>query len=479
MERTIAIVGGGYCGTLLAALLLRGWRAAPLRIVLIESAPWLGRGVAYQRRAHPFLLNVPAGRMSAEVDDALSFLRYARRRWPECTDEDFVPRECYGDYMEDVLQKARRDAPAGVRLDVLHLRAVDIQHRAPGQPVVLVLQDGTRLSAGHVVLATGNPPPSRLPCTRGLTASDGYVHDPWAADLEFTAGERLLLIGTSLTMVDVLSAAAAAPGRPAMVHALSRRGMVPPPQTPFRPGALDGSEAAALLDAAVSMRRLTRAVRTLAVAAERKGGDWREVVTQVRALAPEIWRRLPDAERRRFLRHVRTIWDVHRHRLPPGSAERVAACRVAGWLEVHAAQIMDIAMSERGLAVRWRVRGTGAERTVTVDRIINCTGPDYDPARSQDPLLAGLLRAGLARRDALGLGLSTGPLGALIDAAGRQSAQLYCLGPMLRADHWEATAALELRDHALRLAAHLGDSSRLQLVPTASGGREVACEAQR
>jgi hypothetical protein len=32
---------------------------------------------------------------------------------------------------------------------------------------------------------------------------------------------------------------------------------------------------------------------------------------------------------------------------------------------------------------------------------------------------------------------------------------LFYLGPMLRATHWEATAATELRDHAARLAAHL------------------------
>jgi hypothetical protein len=40
---------------------------------------------------------------------------------------------------------------------------------------------------------------------------------------------------------------------------------------------------------------------------------------------------------------------------------------------------------------------------------------------------------------------------------GRSSERLYYLGPMLRADHWEATAATELRDHAERLAAHLAD----------------------
>ena len=42
-----------------------------------------------------------------------------------------------------------------------------------------------------------------------------------------------------------------------------------------------------------------------------------------------------------------------------------------------------------------------------------------------------------------------------MDASGRASEHLYYLGPMLRADHWEATAATELRDHAEQLAAHI------------------------
>jgi hypothetical protein len=32
---------------------------------------------------------------------------------------------------------------------------------------------------------------------------------------------------------------------------------------------------------------------------------------------------------------------------------------------------------------------------------------------------------------------------------------LFYLGPMLRAGHWEATAATELRNHADQLARHL------------------------
>jgi hypothetical protein len=55
----------------------------------------------------------------------------------------------------------------------------------------------------------------------------------------------------------------------------------------------------------------------------------------------------------------------------------------------------------------------------------------------------------------LNLGLRTARYGACVDAQGRPSEHLFYLGPMLRAGHWEATAATELGAHAEQLAAHL------------------------
>jgi uncharacterized NAD(P)/FAD-binding protein YdhS len=87
--------------------------------------------------------------------------------------------------------------------------------------------------------------------------------------------------------------------------------------------------------------------------------------------------------------------------------------------------------------------------------VINCTGADYNPTRSRDPLLRSLLSQGLATPDALGLGLRTSAYGAVVDSRNRVASNLYYIGPMLRADHWECTAAQELRVHAERLAHHL------------------------
>jgi uncharacterized NAD(P)/FAD-binding protein YdhS len=115
----------------------------------------------------------------------------------------------------------------------------------------------------------------------------------------------------------------------------------------------------------------------------------------------------------------------------------------------------SISAAAERLRVAWRPRGGGGTRTLTVDLVVNATGPDFALERRGIPLLNSLQAAGLVSEDALKLGLRTGRHGACVDSQGHASDSLYYLGPMLRADLWEATAATELRDHAEGLAAHL------------------------
>src|SRR5262249_16264424 len=105
LARTIIVVGAGFSGTALPIHLLRLPHAEPLRIVLVERGQVAG-GVAYSERDNPYLLNVPAGRMSLSSDEPLHFLVYARRSLPKATAEDFLPRELYGQYLEASLSSA-------------------------------------------------------------------------------------------------------------------------------------------------------------------------------------------------------------------------------------------------------------------------------------------------------------------------------------------------------------------------------------
>jgi uncharacterized NAD(P)/FAD-binding protein YdhS len=196
-------------------------------------------------------------------------------------------------------------------------------------------------------------------------------------------------------------------------------------------------------------------VRQLSRETEDRGGDWREAITFVRSLAPRLWSQLPNRERKRFLRHVRAYWDVHRHRLPPSTRAAVDELRARQRLTVRAGQILKLEPGANQVRVTWRPRGEAPSAVLLVDRVINCTGPDYRCAASLDPLVRNLTANGLIQPDALGTGLRIAPNGGLVNLFGRATRGLYYIGPMLRADHWEATAVQELREHAEHLAQEL------------------------
>jgi uncharacterized NAD(P)/FAD-binding protein YdhS len=463
--RTIAIVGAGFCGALAAVHLLRAAHRQRTRIVLIERAAAIGRGTAYAEREDGFLLNVPAARMSADSQQPLDFLHFAQRhaqhRLPKVTAEDYLPRALYGEYLEATLRAAEARAPSHVHCERLRAEVHGVQPKPASTALLVRLADGQTLLADDVVLALGNPPPGepvKIPAElcqpRNQESTPRYVADPWSQPLGFQPHERLLLIGSGLTMADVACAAAQASST-MRIHAISRHGLLPSPQTHFASTVPAVEPAELLQGASFSALTLFRIVRELADETQRRGGDWRETITLVRNLAPQLWSRLKAHERQRLLRHVRPYWDIHRHRLPPATAHQLQQMLVSQQLQLHAGRILQLQLNAEHLSVQWRARSASEVHSLQVDRIINCTGPDYDVTRSREPLLRSLLQQQLATPDVLRLGLRTAEHGALLDSRGQQPHRLYYLGPMLRAAHWEATAAQELRGHAESLARHL------------------------
>ena len=449
----IIIVGAGFCGTVLAASLLRGKAPRPTEIVLVERGPEIGRGVAYAVHDYPYVLNVPAGRLSADAADPLQFLRFAQATFPHADAEDFLPRQLYGDYLQEFLAQAEQAAAPHVKLTRVFDAATRISRRARAAPLCVHFARHEAAEAGRVVLALGNPPPPLLPWAEPVRHHPAYRDDPRvlpALHQEHSA----VIVGNGLTMADVLLLLSRDSARTPRLTTISRRGLVPLPQTTFRPSAIQG-DGSHLLAKAGSIRQVLAASRVLAREAAALGGDWREVVTFIRTLAPSIWQRLPELERRRFLRHLQSYWDVHRHRLPPQMADRVDALRRSGRLEINAGRIDAVTAEGDRLRVTWRRRGSAQASSVVADAVINAMGPDYALKRTRDALVHALRSDGWVSEDALDLGLRTTPSGACVAADGSANEQLYYVGPMLRAGHWEATAAVELRTHVEQLARHL------------------------
>lgn len=463
-------MGAGFSGTAVAINLLRQPSGAPLRVSLLDRAP-AGRGVAYAAREYPYLLNVPTGRMSLNAADPHDFLNFALTCSPHATARDFLPRSLYGEYLQSRLNSAERHAPPGVQFERVCASACSLQHGSGGKAYSVWLADGRSLPADDVVLALGNPPSAALPGSEQLLGSAAYVADPWADGAGLGCAARILVVGTGLTMADVVTAGVSGADRHMRVYAISRHGLVPPSQTGLRREHAQVDTRPLLEAAAFSSRSLFRTVRTLAAEIADHGGDWRELMNVLRGHAPQLWQRMPVRERQRFLRHIRPYWDIHRHRLPHQTLAELEKLRTRRRLSVHAGRIVALERAGQQVRVTWRPRGTRAPATLLVDRVINCTGPNYDARRSRDPLMLSLLAQGLAVPDSLGLGLRTAAFGALLDAHGRTVNGLYYIGPMLRPDHWESTAVPELREHAARLAQHLAGPLLMRHRPYSDGVR--------
>lgn len=439
---------------MVAVRLLKESRDQRLRVVLLDRAR-IARGTAYAEREFPYPLNVPAARMSAESAAPLEFLEFARRRVGLAAPEDFLPRALYGEYLEWKLSCAEHSSSPHTRFERLVGEVCAVARDPARSAFQLTLADGRRLKAHQVVIASGAPAPHDLPELSGVRGSPAYVENPWREPLSVGPTASVLLVGSGPTMADITLALSSSAGNQLQIHALSRHGWLPTAQKPAPMREYGVDSEALVAAAAVSMRKLYRVVRDAIEQVPARGGDWRDIINGVRQSAPLIWQRLAIVERRRFLRHVRTLWDIHRHRLPPASAAALEQLRLTGRLQVHAGRLVSARACGDRITVRWRARGFTEASLLSVNRIINCSGTSHDPSRTSEPLWRSLLSQGLASADPLGLGVCTGRHGIILNDAGEPVDDLYYIGPMLQATHWECTAVPELRGRAEELARHL------------------------
>jgi uncharacterized NAD(P)/FAD-binding protein YdhS len=443
-QLTVAIIGGGFTGATLAAQLLRK-SGATVSVILIERNARLGRGVAYGTRCSEHLLNVRARNMSAYPDDPEHFLRWARLNHdPGVTPVDYLPRRVYGEYAASLLQQEIEHHPG--RLEHAQDESVSVARVEGGAEIRL--RSGRTLFANKVVIALGNFPPGdpRLP---GKTPhSQRYVPNPWAASApsDVTKDGSVLLVGSGLTSVDV-AITLRGRGFGGTIHMLSRRGLPPQAHEATAAGQPFWNQSSPR-----TVRGLLRLIRTQVRAADRSGSGWRAVIDSLRPSTQEIWRSLSLLEQRRFLRHVRSYWDVHRHRVAPAIGAWLASETQNGRIKTHAGRIATYAEDSGGIDVIYRDRQSGEPKRLRVDRVINCTGPESDVRKVDNPLLTNLIRQRMVRPDPLYLGLDVSQDGALIDADGVASDFLYTVGPIRKGSLWEIIAVPELRIQVLELA---------------------------
>jgi uncharacterized NAD(P)/FAD-binding protein YdhS len=423
LKSQVAIIGAGFSGTMTAVQLAR----RGIDAVLIGRPPQAGKGVAYSTEDPAHLLNIPAAKMSA---------------WPEALDdfvartgaepEDYVQRRLFGTYLRAILDSSP------VRL--VEGEAIGVDRSDGGWTVRMA--DGSAINAEALVLAPGNQAPDALPFAKGLP-DELFASEPWGpmgraviARAVQTGGD-ILVVGTGLSMIDgALSLDAA--GHTGKLVAVSRRGQMP------RTHLLGLVNVPAAEDApAGSLAELWRWVRRRSGEAE-----WRDVVDSLRPRAHELWQSFSADDQRRFMRHARAWWDVHRHRIAPAVGEIVGRMIAEGRMEVLAGRIQSLTEAGEGLEVV--IKRRGKDRADAPRRFvagINCTGPLHAIAHTRDGVLRSLLDSGLARPDHLGIGLAVDEE---VRVAGAEN--LWAMGSLGKARYWEIIAVPDIRVQAERVA---------------------------
>jgi uncharacterized NAD(P)/FAD-binding protein YdhS len=444
-ESAIAIVGGGCSGLLVAVQLLRGGCRAP--ITIIDPAAKLGRGLAYGTPFDSHLLNVPAGKMSALPDNPGHFLEWLRaRRRPHADGAIFAPRKTYGEYLEETL---RDELTASGNRHFKHVRAEALSIRIQPNGALVILDRGEPINAEKVVLALGNPAAGPPSVSSARTEGRQY-RSPWIGDAlrRPYQGERILLVGTGLTAVDsVLALQGQQPE--CNIWMLSRRGILPQVHNPRLVPA-----APPQLSASGNALAIFRELRAAVAAFREMDLCWRNVVDALRPVSNQMWADLPLADKQRFLRHLKTYWETHRHRMAPEIHRRLDLYREQGRLHVLAGRLREANLRNGAGRARISLRG-GGERLLEIDRMIDCTGIHENYGDKPRPFIASLIADRLATPNDLGIGFRTDRHGGLVDAEMRPSRVLFTLGPPRRGELFETTAVPEIRVQAAELARHL------------------------
>lgn len=391
----------------------------------------MGRGVAYSTTDHAHLLNVRAEGMSALAGDPQHFANWFEERGGD--KRGFAQRQLFASYLGELLDAAVESGQAEL------IRAT-ATHASRNGKWRITLGDGERLEAEALVLAIGNQEPGSLRAFAEVGSH--YIANPWGDGAKAAvrdlaeSGESVMLVGTGLTMIDLVLSLEAA-GYDGSIVAISRRGQIPRAHADFDPAPVERNEVPE-----GSVRELSRWLRRRAA----KVG-WRAAVDSLRPHSHPLWQSLSPDQQERFLRHMRPWWDVHRHRIAPEVAQVIARLVAEDFLEIAAGRIVSAKASAGGIDVTIRKRGSDQDRIQHFTYAFNCTGPLAAINRSKDPLLRGLLDSGEVRPDRLGMGIE-------VDEHSRAEGceRLWALGPLTKGRYWEIVAVPDIREQAAAVA---------------------------
>jgi len=443
--KSFIIIGGGASGVLIAAQLLK--RSSETTVRIFERSGNIGAGIAYSTLNPNHLLNVRASNMSAFPDDPNHFLNWLQTNseagkiggWQP---QSFAPRCLYRLYLNDLLKPYLASESPRLFIESADVISVAFEGLRP-KVTSSTAQD---FVADAIIVATGNE--------AAISTSADFVAEYWSSNgyFEIPCEHSVAILGTGLSMVDSVISLLDR-GHKGRIHAISRRGLLPARHEPSDPLTIEADQ----LPIADGLPVLLRIVRKLIDQQESAGKSWRSVIDGLRPHTKAIWSGLPLRQRESFLRHLRPWWDVHRHRMAPAIYDRIKATEKSGQLTITAGHLTSVKSKGEQIVIRYRNRRGEGLHELDVQSIIDCRGGSSRFSTTRNPALIDLMEIGLAKPDALDLGLDVTPDLQVLNARGEPSGSIFAIGPVTKGIFWEVTAVPDIRVQTEKLAKILLD----------------------
>ncbi len=453
MVSHIGIIGGGFSGTMLVRHLV-SQTDSPLKINLFSTSNEISKGTAYNPNSNKLLLNVIASKMSAFQDKPEHFVNWCFTN--SISDQSnapllansFLPRAIYGRYLNDVWSETKALAiKNGHQLDVIAERIEKIEYQNHKYKLTTINQIS---EVEIVVLATGNELPGN-PDIKNIDFfnCELYQQNPWRIDfLKIKSEHPILIIGNGLTMVDTVIELREN-GFSQTIVSVSPNGFNILPHRNFNfqyKGPLNEiSESQSLLDLVQMIRKELKRLKSFGISAE-------PLIDILRPKTQKIWQNFTEAEKRLFMKKLRHLWGVARHRIPFVSYDFIQKERIENKLQITAGKLIDLRKENNSVTAEILDKKSNTIFKSSFSIVINCTGPETNIDRTQNELLRQLKSDGMIKQDELKLGLQVNDLFQILDREGNTHEKMYAIGNLLKGKLWESTAINELRGQASQIA---------------------------
>ena len=439
MESGLCIIGSGYSA---AALLLHlESRGAPVEDITVIGPQDLGAGQAFGCVNGDFRLNVRADLMQLWPDDPDHFARWARAHITDDPEAEtpigpFHRRRDFAAYVTHEVGARHRLAK------VSHVRHTATAVTRAGDRWGITLDSGDALTAGRIVLATGNPPPD-WPFPAKVKDTDTLIRVPWrgAWTDHVEPQARVVIIGSGLTALDAVHALRLQ-GHDGGIWLVAPDGLLPPVQTGWHdadPLAWPETKSAA---------RFLRFMRETVGDIAWEEIEWQRRFESLRFNISAAWQSLPAAEQSRLMRRFGWLWSLARFRAGPQAHSSAMSMLRSGQLRMLTDLVTGVDTDDDGVHQVHLAGGT----PLVADVVINCSGA------GRDELVTRLLDEGVAKRhETLPSRPALTAHLALINPDGAAHDSLFGVGPMTAHVAGDVLGSASIARQARAMAARLFD----------------------